>query len=148
MAKRILCIFSFLLFFGPALHAQDIAGDWQGTLPSAKPPRITLHIAKTDNGGWNGELCSIDQGPDKISITSVALQGQILKLDVSAIAGVYEGTVGSDGASIQGTWTQGKAAPLSLKFERSTKETAWPSTLPHARCSSFAAYKSLCIHVE
>jgi hypothetical protein len=36
-------------------YAQDIAGDWQGTLKAGSQQlRLILHVAKGDNGGWNG----------------------------------------------------------------------------------------------
>jgi pimeloyl-ACP methyl ester carboxylesterase len=43
-----------------------------------------------------------------------------------AIISTYEGKLSDDGASIQGTWTQGPPLPLELK--RASKETAWRAT--------------------
>jgi uncharacterized lipoprotein len=57
-------------------HAQDIAGDWQGTIKvdASASLRIVLHITKSDNGGWSAMFYSIDQGPDGIPVSSVTLQ--------------------------------------------------------------------------
>jgi len=125
MTKKLLWIVPLAMLLGNALYAQDIAGVWQGTLPAGKPLRIVLHITKAESRSWSGALYSIDQGPTKIPISSITLQGSNLNLAIDAIGGAYEGMVGADDVSIQGTWTQGKALPLPLKFERATKETAW-----------------------
>ncbi|HLJ16839.1 MAG TPA: alpha/beta hydrolase, partial [Bryobacteraceae bacterium] len=65
----------------------------------------------------------IDQGPDGIPISSLTLRDSNLKFAVDAVRGAYEGNIGTDGASIAGTWTQGK--PLPLEFQRATQQTAW-----------------------
>ncbi|HEY6306072.1 MAG TPA: alpha/beta hydrolase [Candidatus Angelobacter sp.] len=103
--------------------AQDIAGDWQGTLKAGIDLRVIVHIEKAESGGWKATLYSIDQGTEAIPVTSVTLQGSTLKLGVDLIRGTYEGKVSADGASIAGTWTQG--LPLPLELQRATKETAW-----------------------
>jgi len=118
-----LCALATLL--GTTLRAQDIAGDWQGTLKDgAQELRIVLQIAKRDNGGWKATMYSIDQTSDAMPINSIALEGADLKLTVDAVQGTYAGKVSTDGNSIAGTWTQ--SAPLPLTLRRTTKETAWP----------------------
>lgn len=107
------------------IPAQDISGDWQGTLKAgAQQLRIVVQIAKSDSGGWNATLFSIDQQLDGIPVTSLTLQDSNLKFRVDAVHGSYEGKVSGDGASVAGTWTQGR--PLPLDFQRATKSTAWP----------------------
>jgi len=113
--------------FGSALYAQDIGGDWQGTLKAGSQEiRLVVKIEKGANGGWNGTLHSIDQSPDRgagMPANSVTLQGSNLKFTIDAARITYEGKVSVDGASIQGTWTQGR--PLPLEFQRATPENAW-----------------------
>lgn len=121
--KSVLCVISFAVLLQASLCAQDISGDWQGTLKAGKDLRIILQIAKDSNGGWTGKLYRIDQGPDAIPVTSVLLQGSDLKLSIDLIRGTYQGKLSADGAAITGTWTQGQ--PLPLDFHRATKETAW-----------------------
>jgi non-heme chloroperoxidase len=126
MRTRILSIFfifALAVLLTGASMAQDIAGDWQGTLKAGKDLRIIVHIEKAESGGWTATLYSIDQGQDGIPVSSVTLQGSTLKLGVDLIRGAYEGKVSSDGNSIDGTWTQGQPLPLAL--QRATKETAW-----------------------
>jgi pimeloyl-ACP methyl ester carboxylesterase len=119
----------------PALLAcaQDISGDWQGTLKTgAQDLRILLQIAKADGGEWRATMLSIDQSPDRgagISPTSFSLDGANIRFAIEAIRGSYDGKLSADGASISGTWTQGR--PLPLEFRRATKETAWVDPSPH-----------------
>lgn len=117
-----LCALAMLLGSNP--RAQDIAGDWQGTLKAKVGDlRLVFQITKRDDGGWKATMYSIDQTTEAIPITSVALEGSSLKLTVDKIGGTYSGTVSADGNSIAGTWTQEEPLPLLLR--RATKETAW-----------------------
>jgi non-heme chloroperoxidase len=112
-----------------SLYAQDIAGDWQGTLTAGKALRVILHIEKKE-AGLTAVLYSIDQGPDGIPVTSVTLQDSTLKLNLELIRATYQGKVSADGQSITGAWVQG--LPYPLEFHRATKETAWQrDSSPH-----------------
>src|SRR5258705_4726099 len=122
--RMMLWVGAFAALFGSTLYAQDITGDWQGTLKAGAGLRVILHIVKGDNGGWNAMMYSIDQGTDGIPVSSLTLQGSDLKFSVEPIHGNYEGKLSADGNSIAGTWTQGP--PLPLDLQRATKETAWP----------------------
>jgi len=100
-------------------RAQDIAGDWQGTLNTGMGElRLVLHLAKAADGSLTATLDSVDQGANGIPVKSATLKGSKLNLDVTTVQGTYEGTVAADGKSISGTWTQGK--PLPLDFKRAT----------------------------
>jgi non-heme chloroperoxidase len=114
-------------------YAQGISGDWQGTLKvGAQELRILLQIAKSDNGEWRATMLSIDQSPDRgagTPATSFSLDGSNIQFSVGAIRGSYDGKLSADGATIGGTWTQGR--PLPLEFTRATKETAWLDPSPH-----------------
>lgn len=126
------------------LHAQDISGDWQGTLSAGKDLRVIVHIEKNaaeknaaeknadgkaeqnapaKRDAWKAVLYSIDQGPDGIPVSSVTLQDSTLKLELEVIRAKYEGKLSADGQSIKGVWVQG--LPLPLDFQRANKETAW-----------------------
>jgi pimeloyl-ACP methyl ester carboxylesterase len=125
------------------LHAQDISGDWQGTLADGSGLRVILHIEKNvpeknaaeksaaenekcapaKKDAWKATLYSIDQGPDGIPVSSVTLQDSTLKLVLQVIRGTYEGKLSADGQSIKGVWLQG--LPATLDLQRATKETAW-----------------------
>ena len=127
MIKMLLCITALTTVSSRALRAQDISGDWQGTLLAAQAPlRTVLKISKSGDGGWNALMYSIDQGPDHggIRVTSITVQGSILRYSIDPINGSYEGKLSADGNSVEGTWTQNNG-PRRLNFQRATKETAW-----------------------
>lgn len=110
-----------------ALHAQDIGGDWQGTLADGSGLRVILHIEKNpaekSATTWKAVLYSIDQEPDAIPVSSVTFQDSTLKLGLDGERGRYEGKLSADGQSIKGVWIQG--LPATLDFQRAIKETAW-----------------------
>jgi pimeloyl-ACP methyl ester carboxylesterase len=114
-------------------YAQDISGDWQGTLKAgAQELKILLQVAKSDGGAWRATMLSIDQSPDRgagISATSFTLDGANIRFAIDAIRSSYDGKLSADGTSISGTWTQGR--PMPLEFRRATKETAWLDPSPH-----------------
>ena len=129
--KRIwLPIVALAVLSGDVLRAQDMTGNWQGTLetPSAKL-RIVLKVSKGENGGWSAVNYSIDQGGRAMNTSSVTLQGGMFHFLVPGINGSYEGKLSADGSLVVGTWTQG-ADPLPLTFVRATKETAWEIPAP------------------
>ena len=77
-------------------------------------------------------MLSIDQSPDRgasIPATSFSLDGSNILFAIDTIRCSYDGKLSADGASISGTWTQGR--PLPLEFRRATKETAWLDPSPH-----------------
>src|SRR5579863_6885846 len=134
MRNRVLPVGAFFAMFGSVLCAQDISGDWQGTLkPGTLQLRAIVHIEKGEGGAWKATLASIDQSPDRgatIPFDSVTLQGPDVKMAAAAIRGSYEGKLSADGNSMSGNWTQG--APLPLELERATPETAWADPSPHS----------------
>ena len=100
-----------------AAHAQNIAGDWQGTLKAGEAElRLVLHLTKGTDGSLSATLDSVDQGANGIPVSSVSFKDSKLNLTVDAVKGTYEGTVNADATAISGTWTQGQ--PLPLDFHR------------------------------
>jgi hypothetical protein len=130
MATRPLLLFSMLalLLAGPAC-AQDIAGQWQGTIKSgSRDLRVIVQFSKSDTGGWTGALYRIDEFAITFPINSVTLQNATLKF--TAPRGSYEGKISADGNVMNGTLTDGQPFPLEL--HRATPETAWSTDpTPH-----------------
>lgn len=131
--KSIVHVFAIAVVFGSALVAQDLTGNWQGTLHAGiRDLRLIVAFDKTTDGKWNAALRSIDQGPDwgsGIAADTVTLQGSDLKFAIAALRGSYEGKLSADGASFKGTWTQG--LPLPLELRRATPDTEWKDPSPH-----------------
>jgi uncharacterized protein (TIGR03435 family) len=114
---------------------------WQGTLhiPQAnRDLRIVVKITKAENGALKVVNYSIDQGGGAMSASSASFQDSILKFEIQAIDGSYEGKMSADGKSIAGQWTQGPN-PLPLVLERATPETAWTIPAPPPKLPPMAA---------
>jgi fermentation-respiration switch protein FrsA (DUF1100 family) len=114
--KRIwLLVCSLVVLIGMS-QAQDITGDWQGTLHAgAADLHLVLHISKSDNGALKATLDSVDQAANGIPVSSISFKDAQLNLAVELVHGTYDGKLSSDGATISGTWSQGQALPLDFK---------------------------------
>lgn len=122
-----LCICS-----GNALFALSFPGTWQGALKVPQAPngefRIILKISTTAEDRLAADFYSIDQQSPAIPATTIATNGNTLKMTINRLnGGVYEGRVSPDGKTINGTWTQ-QGMPSPLNLTRATPETAW--TIP------------------
>lgn len=112
--------------------AQDISGNWQGTLNiGAVKRRLVLQMDKTGNG-WSGMLLSIDATPDWGAGTpseSITLNGNSLK--VKFYGGIqFEGTLDSQGSGLTGTLML-EDRPWPLVYQRATTDTEWKDSSPH-----------------
>ena len=123
-----------LLMCSRVARAQDVTGDWQGTLSVGQVQlRLILHVDKAEDTTWKATLASIDQSPDWVPgdpVDSVTVSGTSFKFAVAALRGAYDGTIAADGSSVAGTWTQGGSLPLTLV--RATAETAWKDPAAHS----------------
>ena len=109
-------IFIALLLAAAFSQAQDVTGDWQGTLSAAGAElRLVLHLTKAADGGLHATLDSIDQNSNGIPVNSVTLKDSKLNLDITILHGSYQGTVAADAKTISGTWTQNTSLPLVFK---------------------------------
>lgn len=122
----------WLLLVTGTLYAQDITGDWQGTL-KAKEMRMIIRISKQLDGSLEARIVRVDQNPPDWGsgnrANSVSLEGSDFKFTVNSVKVSYEGKLSTDANSITGTWTQDTSSPLDL--HRATKETAWRDPAPH-----------------
>lgn len=128
MKKLMLWMVALAALAGGALRAQDLTGNWQGTLKAGKDLRIIVVITK-DDGRFKGQMYSIDQTAQPFKVSSVSQDGSTVKFAVDLIGATYEGKMGADSNTIAGTWTQGNT-PLPLDLTRATKETAWEIPAP------------------
>lgn len=132
--KKLLLIPVFIFLVSITSLAQDITGDWNGTLNvNGAELRLVLHIAKTPEGALKSTLDSVDQGAKDIPVTSTTLQDGALSLKVDRIGGGYEGKVNKDASEISGTWSQGSSFPLTFHrggiAEKAAPKPAAPSDI-------------------
>ncbi len=95
----------------------SIEGIWQGSL---KVPgmelRIVFKIFRKPDGTLTATLDSPDQGATDIPVEEVIFEDNILRLNVKAVRGIYEGKVNKDFMIIEGQWKQsGQTLPLTVK---------------------------------
>jgi len=113
-----------LLLLPGFLGAQELVGDWQGTLVFGKVNlRTILKVSAGPDKKLTAEFYSIDQTTDPLPVESISQEGKTVKFTLPMIHGSFVGTLSADSNSIDGTWTQGGSNPL--KFERATKSSAW-----------------------
>lgn len=129
MTKLLLCVVALAAMFGTGARAQDLSGNWQGTLKAGKDLRVIFNFYKGDKDAWGAKMYSIDQGGQAIPVTSVTKHESSIKISVDMIAGTFEGKLSEDGKAMSGTWTQG-IHPLPLTLVRATPETAWEIPAP------------------
>jgi pimeloyl-ACP methyl ester carboxylesterase len=107
----------FLMTVVSVAAAQDLSGDWQGTLHAGVADlHLVLHITRDNSGSLKATLDSVDQAAYGIPVSSISFKNSILTLGVDTVHGTYEGKLASDGDTISGTWSQGQ--PLPLEFKR------------------------------
>jgi uncharacterized protein (TIGR03435 family) len=132
--KKLLLLLTATAAFSVSAFAQNFVGTWQGALKVPQAPngelRIVMKISTTDQDTLKAEMYSIDQGGQAIPATSVKKNGSSINIGVMPLNGTYEGSLSSDGNTINGTWTQGN--PLPLNLVKATPTTAWtiPEPLP------------------
>ncbi len=108
-------------------QAQNIAGNWQGTLQVGKDLRVVVAIANTD--GLRAMMYLIDQSGQGIPASSVTHQGTTLRMSFDGIGVIFDGNVSADGKTVTGTFTQGNK-PIPMTLERATPDTAWTIPAP------------------
>ena len=133
--KNILWLGAIALLLASGAYAQDISGDWQGTIKQGDQQlRGLLRITKGDDGAWHGTVIPVDTSRDwgaGIPVSSMTLQDSNLKFTVEPTQGSYDGKVSADGNTIAGTWRRGDGPAQPLVYQRATKETAWKDPSPH-----------------
>ena len=133
MKKFLLSIAALAALAGGALRAQDLTGNWQGTLKGAKDLRMILVVSKED-GRLQAKLYSIDETAQPFRTSSFAQDqnGSTVKFTIDLNGTTYEGKLNAAKNAITGTWTQGVTSQ-PLDFSRTTKETAWEIPAPPPR---------------
>jgi pimeloyl-ACP methyl ester carboxylesterase len=92
-----------------------LVGQWHGTLQTPAGAYLLELTVKDDGHGTPvATLESLDQAPGEATpISQVQLQGEQLKLEISAISAVYEGHFDAEHDRWVGSWRQGTSFPLT-----------------------------------
>ncbi|MGA7838984.1 MAG: alpha/beta fold hydrolase, partial [Ignavibacteriaceae bacterium] len=123
--KIFLIIFVFSMVIPNKSFSQDndISGIWNGSLKvSGIQLRIVFNISKEDNGSYKATMDSPDQGAKDIPVQKITFQENKIKMEMPALRGEYNGTLGSDGNKIEGTWAQ-SGQSFQLDLQNSDKPT-------------------------
>lgn len=128
-----LCVLSLALVAGANLNAQDITGDWQGTLHrDTSNFRSINRTSRTDDGAWTISLLLLDQRGfmNPVTASAVSFRDSVLKATFDDVGGVFDAKLSADGNTLHGTWTQ-RGSTLPFDYHRVTKETEWKDPSPH-----------------
>ena len=82
-------------------------GDWTGTLDLGAMQMRLRFVLSAEDGALSGMLYSVDQGNAEIPISTLEASGDTISMSIPHIGGAYTGTMGADGATISGTFSQG-----------------------------------------
>jgi uncharacterized protein len=100
-----------------AAGIKDIEGLWMGSLkvPNGLELRILFNISSKTDGSLRATMDSLDQGSKGIPVEIANYKNDVIRLEVKSIKGIFEGTLKTDGKTIDGTWNQaGIDLPLVL----------------------------------
>ncbi len=127
LASALLLACPLLVAAGPAdtAKAQPLVGTWQGMLGNGMGGqiRVVLKVAQSPDGALTATMDSPDQNASGIPVAKITFEQPKLTLDVTAVAGSYEGTLDPRKNEISGTWRQsGQELPLLLKKDVPAKD--------------------------
>lgn len=112
-----------------AACAQDLTGNWQGTLQTGgNGLRTVIKVTKGD-GKYNATLYNVDQAGASIPVTTLALVGKTVQFTIKMMDASYTGTLAPDGNAITGKVTQGDQI-RELDLQRVTEENTWAIPKP------------------
>jgi hypothetical protein len=104
----------------------DLQGAWEGTLKVGSMDfRLNLRIAEPEEGTFQAQMDSVDQGARDMPVTAVTYQKPAVHFEMAAIHGVFEGNVNRRADQMSGTWTQfGKSLPLTFQRAKADAQAA------------------------
>ena len=129
MKKMLVWLAAVLTFGTAAAVAQDISGNWQGTLQAGNGLRTVIKISKGDKGAWNGTLYSVDQGGGAVTISTLAVDGKTVQFTIKGIDLSYTGTLSPDGQTITGNAIQ-NGQTHALNLQHVSEENTWAIPKP------------------
>ena len=107
MIHRILVRFLGLAWFAGSLLAQEVAGTWQGSIETpASNMQIAIRITRGAGEQLSAQIVDASSGRPGPPLSSLTVQGPIVKFVADAIGASFEGTLSKDGNTIAETLTR------------------------------------------
>jgi uncharacterized protein (TIGR03435 family) len=139
-SKRLLMSLTALVAVAVGLlHAQDVAGIWQGTLQlPQREVRAQIRIV-ADGAGFKATLAMIDGGG--LLPANVSVQGSAVKITIPGMGATYDGRL-TDASTMEGNMAQPGAPTLKLDLKKVNADAAWtPPAAPPPRAPMPADWK-------
>jgi len=127
--KAMLWMVGLLAFSAGAAQAQDLTGNWQGTLQLGGNGLRTVIKVTKDDGKYQATLYNVDQGSPPLPINTFTLDGRTVQFTIKGLDANYTGTLAPDGNSITGKVSQGGQL-RELDLQHVTEENTWAIPKP------------------
>ena len=129
MQRAIAGLVFWSALFVSAAQAQDLTGNWQGTLQNGRNGTRTVMKVTKEDGKYKATLYNVDQAGASMSVTTFIQDGKSVQFTVKGLEASYTGTLAPDGNSITGKVTQG-GQTLELDLQHVTEENTWAIPKP------------------
>ena len=107
-----------------AAYAQDLAGNWQGTMQMGNGVRIVLKISKAPDGSVKGIGYNVEQPGPPVALSDIKVQGVDVSFALKQVNMTYSGKLNPDQKSITGSMTQGDQTH-ALNLAHVSEENTW-----------------------
>ena len=98
-------VFVFMTSF---LYAQDLTGEWSGSLQiQGTTLKVILHVSMVD-GKYTTTLDSPDQNANGIMVTTTTYEQPVVTFEIPSVGAIYKGEI--SGKRITGKWLQSGTA--------------------------------------
>jgi D-alanyl-D-alanine-carboxypeptidase/D-alanyl-D-alanine-endopeptidase len=121
---RLRGLFVFVCLGAAAAQTPKAVGDYSGMLG---PLHGKLHLKADASGTLQCTLDSVEQGATGLPCANVRLDGNALTFEIPVVGGKWHGTVSADGATLDGSWSQGTEQPLVFHRDEPFAAAAKPS---------------------
>jgi uncharacterized protein (TIGR03435 family) len=109
--------------------AQDLVGNWQGTLQMGNGIRVVLKLSQPEKESWKGVIYNADSPGPPFTVSDLKVQPPAISFAIKPLDAVFSGTVTSDGTSMTGNLARsGEAHPLNLTHV--SEENTWAIPQP------------------
>ena len=136
---------AFLLLSIACARADNISGQWQGTLHAPGQDRRLVVKIEDAAGKLRGRAYNLDEEPVALPVSKLERNGTKITFDIDLMGASFAGDLSADGRVLSGQFHQGKTLPLDL--QRAAGAAVWvidPS--PH-RVSFIAVEKNVRLEV-